>query len=304
MDQDPSLSWLIQDFILSDAAIQISGPATLGYKTWLAFQIAMCVASGKSVSLLKPFKPEPVLVIEVEGPRKPTRNRFTMLENASGIHVKDLDNFWFSHRDRLCIDDRSDIENVAQFVKLNGVKLVVIDTLAKVCRGDENSVKDVSNAMRGLDLVRENGAAILYLHHTGKPSGERTDIDDQTRGSSALSGFYDAHLAIRRQTDAQKHLDLTVRSNEAEEAWYQILWMIDKEHNAAHLQMEKLDAKDALSEAQRDLCLLRLMPYELYTLTALKAAWGMHSNQQTKDLANTLIDENVLELRGKKYRLV
>lgn len=84
--------------------------------------------------------------------------------------------------------------------------LVVFDTLARcIPGGDENSAKDVGQAIANADMIRrEMDAAVLLVHHTGK--------DGQLeRGSSALRGAADAMFSLKEEdgilvltTDKQK----------------------------------------------------------------------------------------------------
>jgi len=310
VDKEPTPLFLLDSLLESDAAALVTGPATRGYKTWFLFQVAMCLASGKSCSLLKPTIEEgvPVLVLELEGPRKPTRNRFAMLENGSGISLeKDCGNrFWFLHRPTFFLDSAENIAEIARFIQEKNIKFVGIDTLAKAIRGDENSAKDIGDAMRGIDQLRKagTGCSVMYLHHLHKPNYQvqDEDIDSESRGSSALAGFYDEHFAIRKKFISQKYLDLTLRANQMEEQYFTIQWHIDKEKNSAVLDMKKVD-DTKLSQEFLDSCMIKLVAERPYSKNDLQQLWGVPKITVTT-VIDQLVEEGVLEQSGtRKWKI-
>jgi RecA-family ATPase len=299
----PDPPWLLRDMLQGDSAIQITGAATRSYKTWFAMTVGLVLASGKRTELLDPIAPVGVLMLEQEGPAKPTADRFRKLERGLGIDMSAI-NFHFEHRRPFFLDSASDMNEVSTFVKQNDVRLVIIDTLAKVTRGDENSSRDVGAAMRGIDSIRNAapGCSVMYLHHIRKPPGENRgpiDIDDETRGSSALNGFYDEHLAFRKRFDSQKHLDLTVRGNQLPEKYYEVTWFVETEK--AYLQMREAQAGD-VAESLKDELVNKLMPDRGYRQSDLARIWQLTS-AQVKQVVGQLLQENVLEERSKQLWL-
>lgn len=85
---------------------------------------------------------------------------------------------------------------VAAFIEavrpLNPVA-VVFDTLARsMVGGDENSSRDMGQAVRSMDQVRDQtSATVIAVHHSGK------DIERGMRGSSALLAGVDTVLSVR-----------------------------------------------------------------------------------------------------------
>jgi hypothetical protein len=74
--------------------------------------------------------------------------------------------------------------------------LVIVDTLARcIVGGDENSAKDVGQAIANLDRIRrELNATVVVVHHT-------TKTGTSERGSSALRGAADTMIAVGRSAD-------------------------------------------------------------------------------------------------------
>ena len=59
---------LLVGLMAADATIICTGPSQVAHKTWLVFQAAICLASGKSVEGIVPVIKEgiPILIIEEE----------------------------------------------------------------------------------------------------------------------------------------------------------------------------------------------------------------------------------------------
>ena len=91
---------------------------------------------------------------------------------------------------------REAIENLPEGVKQPG--LLIVDTVARnFGPGDENSTKDMTLFIAGLDLIRVAfGCAILVVHHSGHADKSRG------RGATALKGALDAEYCFSK--DEQK----------------------------------------------------------------------------------------------------
>ncbi len=94
---------------------------------------------------------------------------------------------------------------------------VVLDTLARCHTGDENSTQDMGRIVRACDALRSLGMTILLVHHSGKNS-------EQERGSSALRGAADCILKLGRNED--DHLVLSnEKQKEGPRAKEMVFWL-------------------------------------------------------------------------------
>jgi KaiC/GvpD/RAD55 family RecA-like ATPase len=88
-----------------------------------------------------------------------------------------------------------DVETLLATLRAAGIRpdLIVLDTLARLMVGaDENSAKEMGQAINGMDRVRqETGATVLVIHHTTKMGGFE-------RGSSTLRGAADVMIKCSR----------------------------------------------------------------------------------------------------------
>ena len=77
--------------------------------------------------------------------------------------------------------------------------LIVVDTLARAMAGaDENAAADMGENIASADRIRrETGAAVAYIHHSGK------DASRGARGSGALRAAVDTEILIEGQADVR-----------------------------------------------------------------------------------------------------
>jgi RecA-family ATPase len=131
--------------------------------------------------------------------------------------------------------DLTDSRHLARLheVCARGLRLVVIDTLSRCHRCEENSNEQMAELMCGLERVAaETGANILLIHHTSK--GESMgDIALAARGASALvhnarwCGFLakPTRIEIEQGYDAARHVKFGVSKQNygppLPEQWYE-----------------------------------------------------------------------------------
>lgn len=192
---DPAPKWIVKDLIPSDNLVLISGHPKDSKKTWLGMWLGLTAANMDTR----------VLYIYREGARRPTLQRFDAL--AAGLMIMQpyaFNNLFFHHRGNFWLDDLEQVKNAVKFVKKHSIKLLFIDTFAKSVMSDENSSKDVGRAIHATERLRDAGATVVLIHHLRKQghalSNGTTGLpepDKDLRGSSALAGAYETHLAVR-----------------------------------------------------------------------------------------------------------
>jgi len=305
VDKETEPEWLLKRLVPSDAAVIMSGVAKRSFKTWLAFQMCLALAKGTSISKLEPTAAYNSLVLELEGARKQTRNRWKYLLSGADVPPGKIT---FIHRYPVLLDDPTWVERIKELVRTRNISFVVVDTLAKASRADENSARDVGNVMRAIDAIRQAklGCTVLYLHHLKKPGDPELeiDIDDEVRGSSALQGFYDTHLALRKASSRSDSINLIARHKDDEERQFVVHWDIDKELSTAALQMDELSI-DNLDADLLDNCAKCLLAGESYGVRDLCRAWGF-SADMVMAVRDQLINDEILTKTGRagKVKLI
>lgn len=198
VQDDPAPSWIVPDLIPADNLVLISGHPKDSKKTWLGMWLALRAATFG----------HKVCYIYREGARRPTLDRFHALILGLAPCVPPyevlLNNIYFHHRGNFWLDDMEQVKNAVKFVKKNDIKLMFIDTFAKSVMSDENSSKDVGRAINATERLRDAGATVVLIHHLRKAghalsngTSGTPEPDKDLRGSSALAGAYETHLAVR-----------------------------------------------------------------------------------------------------------
>jgi hypothetical protein len=207
------------------------------------------------------------------------------------------------------LDDPTWIARLKAFIVAKGIKLVIIDTFAKAHRGDENNVKDISAIMRAIDDLRGcgSGTSVVFSHHLRKPSRDvasMDDCDDDLRGSSALAGFYDVHIAVRKPHANHDYLSVTIRSKDDEETRYELIWKFGgKAEEAPWVRFDLAKAQEgALLPSMLDKAVALLAASEVYTKKELADIWQLDKYLAEQTIAS-LIEDGILEAAGKGLKL-
>jgi hypothetical protein len=184
----PAPEWQIDGMVPERGLTIIYGPSG-AYKTFLALDWSLCVASGLPWNGAE-IRPGSVVYVAAEGAyglRKRVAAWCTDHEVGSptGFHVVPRP---------INLLDRGDVGAVAEALVTLPTPpgVLIVDTMARsMPGGDENAARDVGLLVAALDgLAEPYGAARWIVHHTGKDG-------KLERGSSALRGASDAMVALK-----------------------------------------------------------------------------------------------------------
>ncbi|MDR1250723.1 MAG: AAA family ATPase, partial [Treponema sp.] len=199
-------SWLVQGLLETDSFACLFGDPGAG-KSFLAIELAACVATGTPFYGLQVKHPGPVIYIAGEG-RTGLVRRFRAWSIARG---KPLDNapLFLNSGAVSLIDDVSMVAVVKALKTL--VKeldrppvLAILDTWRRTLGGDDSAPSDAAAGVAALDALRarfENFAA-LVVHHEGHTKG-------RGRGWSGLRAAVDVEFRAERGKDELLRLECT-----------------------------------------------------------------------------------------------
>jgi RecA/RadA recombinase len=157
-------------------------------KTFVAFDLAYCVAAGKHWMGRKSHG-GPVLYLAYEGIGG-------LVKRAQALRQKygDADVPLFIAGAAFNLREQKGRHELRDLLSAVGEKpvLIVIDTLARALMGgDENSAQDVGAFNSAVAaLIESTGACVMIIHHSGK------NKNAGARGSSALLGAIDTELEV------------------------------------------------------------------------------------------------------------
>jgi hypothetical protein len=192
--------WLIEGLWASQG-VGIVGGEPKSYKSWLALDLAVSVASG--TPCLRRFPPRqkgPVVFFPAEDPLHVVRARLEAITQAAGVAFETLDLHVITAPTlRLDVnDDRVRLRNTVAAVR---PKLLVLDPFVRLHRADENAAAEVAPLLGFLrTLQRRYATAVVLVHHARKGAAHAR-AGQALRGSSELHAWGDSNLYLRRQRD-------------------------------------------------------------------------------------------------------
>lgn len=178
---------LIDGWLYLDSLAMLYGPSG-GGKSFVMVDAAMSIGTGQSWWHHNAVTPGPVLYVIAEG--------------AAGIGLRT--DAWQAHHEptappqvtwlptAINIYDAAWADALAEVVADLRPVLVIIDTFARSIIGaDENSSRDIGQAVANLDRIRHAaGSCVLIVHHSGK------NPEAGGRGSSALKAAMDTEIEL------------------------------------------------------------------------------------------------------------
>lgn len=190
------VKFLVDSLLTRHGMSVMYGPPGCG-KTFLALDIALCVASGRDFHGM-PVQQGSVLYIAGEGVGGIGKRVKAWIENrGGGIDENELP--FYMLPTAVDFTNAGDVEKLEATIqaleeRAGGFSLVVVDTVARALLGaDENSATDIGKFVRTCDVLKQrHNAALLGLHHSGK------DGSRGMRGSSALLGAVDTSIQVKK----------------------------------------------------------------------------------------------------------
>jgi KaiC/GvpD/RAD55 family RecA-like ATPase len=185
----PDPSWLVAGVLPQPGLATLYGPPGDG-KTFFMLSLAFSVATGRPFLGLE-VRRGPVVYVLGEG-LGGLKHRLRALKTMNRHHGPAGLHFV---RSPVQLHEPLHVHGLCNAVAATLTRvpaLIVFDTLARsMVGGDENSARDVGEAIAGADYVREQfGATVVLVHHSQK-AGELE------RGSSALRAAADTMLSLK-----------------------------------------------------------------------------------------------------------
>lgn len=201
---DGHVDWLIDGVIEAGSTALLYGPSGHG-KTFVTLDLALSVATGTTWAG-RAVQQGQVVYVAAEG-TKGIGRRFKAWRQHRGQSVTD-DAFVVS-LGAVRILEAGDVERFIAELREASItpSLIVLDTLAQcLIGGDENNGEAIGRAIDNANHIRrETGAAVLFVHHTGK------DVTKGARGHSSLYAAMDTVVAVSRVDPEAKPTETPVK---------------------------------------------------------------------------------------------
>jgi len=276
--------WLIEGLWGSGAVGVIGGPPK-SFKSWLALELALAVASGKpALGRYAVAKPGPVLVYAAEDAPIQVRERVAALARARGTDFAALE-VGLILDPELKLDRPEDIVRLRRTLARRRPRMLVLDPYVRLQSSDENNATEVARVLGALrSLSRAFACAILVVHHARKNSADR---DGQAlRGSGDFWAWGDSNLYVRRRRDG---IMLSIEHRAAPAQPSVMLSLVAKKDGAVHLEVyEAPPSPDEIPLPDRILEMLANgVPRRKEELRELLRVRNQHLAEALHDLAAT-----------------
>ena len=190
--------WLV-DGLWLDSAVGVIGGEPKTFKTFLALEMAVAVASGRPCLRRCPVpQPGPVLMFAAEDRLSDVRHRLLAICRAAVAALESLP-IHLVTENQLHLDVEDDRDRLTETVEAILPRPVILDPFVRLHRGlDENSTGTVAPLLAFLrSLQRRYGTAVAVVHHLRKRQGGAR-VGQSLRGSSDFHAWGDTNLYLAR----------------------------------------------------------------------------------------------------------
>lgn len=203
----PPLAWQIKGHVPVNSFGMIYGASGIG-KSFVALDMALCVATGKPFLGIYEVQQGPVVYIYSEG-IPGARQRYLAWAQHYERETEEV-LFVPSTFDLLDGDEAKEVLKIAQDDLGAVPSLIVVDTLARnFGAGNERTSDDMNKYVTNLDHLRKaTKGTVLSIHHTGW-EGSRS------RGATNLPGACDVMIQLSGQSNANT---VTVKCDKQKDA--------------------------------------------------------------------------------------
>ena len=246
-EQPPEDRWLIEG-LWGLSAIGVLGGPPKCFKTWMALDMAVAVASGTDALGHFPVaRRGAALVYLAEDSLPQVRGRVGALCRGRGIEMRGL-SLHVITEPSLRLDVEHDLCRLAATIEALRPRLVVLDPLVRLHRPGENSASEISGLLSGIrDLQRRFDVAITIVHHASKKA--RAHPGQALRGSGDLHALGDSNAYLARQGQGIVLMIEQRAARSPEPMWLELL--ADEEGRSARLRARPFD--DRARDRTKDL---------------------------------------------------
>lgn len=214
--------WLVENIAVEGSLTLFLGfPAS--FKTMAALELGFCSAAGHPWLGLA-VKSRPTIYVSNEKSKATIADR---LRHLAILHPPKLP-LIIAHRIGTEFGNEQ-WDRLAERAETLGRPLVILDTLASLSPGefDENSTRDMGNALRAIRQLTNIGATVVLLHHPKKPGKDHNPTALSGRGSGRLDGEIDGWVEFRRADPTTEEVTLYARPKDGESCIIPLKWSID-----------------------------------------------------------------------------
>lgn len=186
----PDNKWLIESLIPTETITIISG-APASFKSWICHHLAVSVAWRQDFlgHFKVPFRYN-VLILDKENHERDLKERFVALDMPEDSSIQ------FSFDEDMLLTDPKAVEELMKKLRENDIGLLIIDSLRRFHRGDENDAGQMSLIFDNLRRITNTGVSVIVIHHNRKEPVGGFSSPNSVRGSSDILAATDCLIAL------------------------------------------------------------------------------------------------------------
>lgn len=196
---DDASDFLVEGLLPASSPCAIAGPPKSA-KTMMAVLLAVCVGLGRKFLGRFDCKQGRVLLLLHEDPERVTRRRVWRLCRGVGVDPRDLDeDLVIDTSTPFSFDEGEDLVRLHRTIEQVQPTLVVLDSLSRMHRCDENSKAEMGRALTAwADLSRMHGITACVIHHFTKSSNPDASPGHRMRGTGDLFALVRGVVGVER----------------------------------------------------------------------------------------------------------
>ncbi len=202
--EDEPIQWIIPGLVAAGAITMLVGSAGCGKSSFIS-AMSSHIANGTNFLNLPAFQNRPCLYLDRENSKSFVQARLRRLHCQTGPNFKYLGGWLgeYPEPESPMVKDWVERQTIAP--------VIFLDSAVRFIDGNENSTEDVRDFMAKLRWFADRGAAVVFLHHTGK--GESTQ---QGRGAYDFTAASDFAFTMHNAGETLL-TDITIRSTKQRE---------------------------------------------------------------------------------------
>jgi KaiC/GvpD/RAD55 family RecA-like ATPase len=205
-----AIDWLVEGLVPRGSVALIAALQGRG-KSWLALDLAYAAAAGGRWMGQFPVKRSRVLIVDEENQVPLFQRRLHLAAKGRQCAVPD-DVFVLAGKG-VNFDDAASFEALRQEIIQKRPQLVIVDSLIRVHRRDENEAIAMASVFHRVnELVQECGVTFLLVDHQRKTPGRSSDWALTVRGSTEKLASVDVAFVITQPNHAHHFVVNHVKS--------------------------------------------------------------------------------------------
>jgi KaiC/GvpD/RAD55 family RecA-like ATPase len=191
--------WTVDQLLAHESVGILAGPAGYG-KSWMLIDLAVEIARGGLWMNKFITTQGKVVYIDEESSRALLQRRLNKLLRGKNLPKESLE-VHFVIGQSFCLSDEASVNKLRELLKEISPSLVIIDSLIRVHRAEENSAKEMAKVFAVVKtLVRDFKCSFLIADHQRKMT-QFVEGQNLLRGSTEKSAFTDSLFTLKKKDE-------------------------------------------------------------------------------------------------------